>query len=87
MDGRFDSFVRPGFTLIVLDADLLAGLQDLPVTPCLLQPGSEAAQVLGAGPQSAYLVRPDMHVAARMMVATPAAIRRAYAVATAGEKR
>ncbi|MCB1381461.1 MAG: FAD-dependent monooxygenase [Notoacmeibacter sp.] len=77
----------PGFTLIVFDQDLAANLTDLPVTACVLQPGSEAALVLGAGPQSAYLVRPDMHVAARMMEATPATIRRAYAVATAGENR
>ncbi|CUH64315.1 3-(3-hydroxy-phenyl)propionate/3-hydroxycinnamic acid hydroxylase [Thalassovita gelatinovora] len=84
-DGFLSDRLGPGFSLIAFDPDLNAGLADLDLTQVLLPPGSQAAETLAATATSAYLVRPDGHIAARWADATPAAIRHAFALSTAGE--
>ena len=83
-DGFLTDLLGPGFSLIVFDPDL-AGDIGLPgLTPVVLQSGSETAEVLAASPSSAYLVRPDLHIAARWHDATPDAVRQGLTLATAG---
>ncbi|WP_319825964.1 FAD-dependent monooxygenase [Thalassovita sp.] len=64
-DGYLSDLLGPGFTLITFDPRLAKAIFHEDLTTVTLQPGSEAAEVLGAGPQTAYLVRPDSHIAAR----------------------
>ncbi|MDV4169636.1 hypothetical protein [Rhodovulum sp. FJ3] len=62
-----------GFTLITTNPNLaVPGIHVV-----VIQPTSEAAQVLGADPNSAYLVRPDSHIAARWFDETTAAVQSA----------
>jgi len=84
-EGFLSDLLGPGFTLLAFDAGLTAGLAGSDLKTVVLEPGSEAAEVLAAGPRSAYLVRPDLHIAARWTKATPDAVRRALVRATAGE--
>lgn len=72
------------FTIIIFDASFADSFDIDAVERVVLQPASEAAEVLAAGPESAYLVRPDGHIAARWMRATPKAVRYALEVATSG---
>lgn len=69
-DGFLSDLMGPGFTLLCFSE----GLADAPpiddLNICLLQPGSEAAQIYAASAQSAYLIRPDGHIAARWKTAT-----------------
>ncbi|MHA7774117.1 FAD-dependent monooxygenase [Roseibium sp. M-1] len=83
-DGFLTDLLGPGFSLITLDAKLADSLAGLDLTPVVLQPVSEAAEVLSAAPSSAYLVRPDLHIAARWHSATPDAVRQSLNLATAG---
>ncbi|MYM53808.1 FAD-dependent monooxygenase [Thalassovita mangrovi] len=86
-DGFLTDLLGGGFTLLSFDEGLAQGVADLDLDVVVLDPGSEAAQVLAAGPHSAYLVRPDLHIAARWMRATPETLRAAYVRATAGESK
>ena len=71
-----------GFSLIVFDERFAQELDIAGVEVILIDPACEAAQGLGAKPSSAYLVRPDLHIAARWLEATPAAIEHALKIAT-----
>ncbi|MEZ5716380.1 MAG: hypothetical protein R3D85_15205 [Paracoccaceae bacterium] len=82
--GFLSDRLGPSFTALCFDPALARALDGLDLTPVLLQPGSEAAELLHAGPASAYLVRPDSHIAARWHSATPDALRQALALSTAG---
>ena len=65
-----------GYTLVCFDRDLSDEVSRLPGAPdvvCLDHP-SEASRVLGAGQRSAYLVRPDLHIAARWLDASAGTI-------------
>ncbi|WP_269583458.1 FAD-dependent monooxygenase [Roseibium sp. Sym1] len=83
-DGFLSDLLGPGFTLITFGSDLAATLEDLDITHVDLQPGSEAAEVLAAKPTTAYLVRPDLHIAARWYDARPEGIRQALTHSLAG---
>ncbi|MBB5222344.1 3-(3-hydroxy-phenyl)propionate hydroxylase [Amaricoccus macauensis] len=85
VDGGFLSDrLGAGYTLICFDERLAEGVRSLPDAPDVvcLAPDSEAATVLAAGPQAAYLVRPDRHVAARWTTASAEAVRDALARVT-----
>lgn len=65
-----------GYTLVCFDRELSDEVSRLPGAPdvvCLDHP-SEASRVLGAGQRSAYLVRPDLHIAARWLDASAGTI-------------
>lgn len=83
--GFLSDLLGPGFTLISFGSDLADKLADLELTFVNLQPCSEAAEVLAAEATSAYLVRPDMHVAARWHNALPDNVRLGFARSLAGE--
>lgn len=74
-----------GFTLIVFDEEIAASVEGLELKTLVFDPKCEVADILSAGSMSAYLVRPDMHIAARLFTATPVTIRNALTHATAGE--
>jgi len=79
-EGFLSDRLGPGFTLICFDAELagaLKGVADLTVA-CLPCP-SDAAERLSAGTGAAYLVRPDGHIGARWVSATPDEVRAALA--------
>jgi len=84
-DGYLSGLLGPGFTLLAFDESLAEDLFEPGFETVVLQPGSEAAEVLAAGPASAYLVRPDLHIAARWFEASPEAVRQALARSTSGE--
>lgn len=84
-EGFLSDLLGPGFTLLAFDADLARDLAQPDLTVRVLPPDGEAAEVLAAGRKSAYLVRPDLHIAARWTRATPDAVRRALALSTAQE--
>jgi 3-(3-hydroxy-phenyl)propionate hydroxylase len=83
-EGFLTDLLGPGFSLIAFNREIAASVSDLDLETIVLDPGSEAADVLSAIPQSAFLVRPDLHIAARWRIATPDAIRHAFARATGG---
>ncbi|GAB4529478.1 MAG: FAD-dependent oxidoreductase [Roseibium sp.] len=83
--GFLSDLIGPGFSLIAFDRTIADSVSDLDLETIVLDPGSDAAGVLSAMPQSAYLVRPDLHVAGRWLRATSGAIRQAFARATGGK--
>jgi 3-(3-hydroxy-phenyl)propionate hydroxylase len=71
-DGFLSDRMSKGFTLVCFDRQLAAEVGKLPDAPdvvCLDYPG-DASRALGAGPGSAYLVRPDLHIGARWVDAS-----------------
>jgi len=82
--GYLTDQLGPGFSLIVFDEHLANALNLTGIAIVLADPKSETAKVLSAGPASAYLVRPDLHIAARWHSATPELIAHALNAATAG---
>jgi len=76
----------PEFSLICFDQALADQLIVSDLTVCLLQPASETAQILGASADSAYLVRPDGHIAGRWKSARQADILIALKAATVAPK-
>lgn len=84
-DGFLSDLLGPGFSLVTFDNELAGTAADLGLTHIVLPPGSEAARLLSATAGSAYLIRPDTHIAARWRQATPDALRHAFSRATAGE--
>lgn len=83
-DGFLSDLLGPGFTLITFGPDLDEDLAGLDLRLVDLQPHSEAADALAAAPGSAYLVRPDMHIAARWRAVTQEAVRQALNQSLAG---
>ena len=86
-DGFLSDILGEGFTLLCFGD--IQGVKPRPGLTVRVMPAQEAvAQAYGAGPGSAYLIRPDMHVAARWQEATAAAIdaalQRARGHATVG---
>jgi 3-(3-hydroxy-phenyl)propionate hydroxylase len=81
-DGFLLDLLGPGFSVICFDRPLAEQLAEGDLTVCCLQPASEAAQTLGASARSAYLVRPDGHVAGRWKTARSAEVLKALRVAT-----
>ena len=83
-DGYLSDLLGRGFTVILFD-ETLAKNVDLPgVAPVRLDEHSDAATLLSAGPTSAYLVRPDLHIAARWFDATPSDVSLGLETAIAG---
>lgn len=83
-DGFLSDRLGPGFTLIAFDPGVAGGIEHRDLTSLTLDLGSEVAQLLAAGPQTAYLVRPDSHVAGRWAEATPETIRKGLVMALTG---
>ncbi len=71
LDGGFLSDrLGPGFTVLCFDADLAKQIEaacesDEKLRVVLLPPSSEVASRLAASADTAYLLRPDMHIAGR----------------------
>lgn len=85
-DGYLSDLLGTGFSLIMFSQDL-AQTVDLPdVEIIVVQMTSDVGSLLHGGPQSAYLVRPDMHIAARWFKATPAEIKLGLKYALEGAK-
>lgn len=82
-DGFLSDHLGAGFTLIGFDAGLANVVTAADVTPLILDRASEVAAMLNATAQSAYLIRPDMHIAARWRNATSQAVRDALNLSTA----
>ncbi|MCA0848622.1 FAD-dependent monooxygenase [Salipiger thiooxidans] len=77
--GFLSDLMGPGFTAICTDPATAAALPGAPgLTVVTLAPGTPAAEALGATPGSAFLVRPDLHLAARWRSATPGDILSAF---------
>lgn len=74
----------PGFSLVVFDTAQAEIATELGLVHVMVPPQSEAAKILKAGPESAYLVRPDMHIVARWFEASWRDVRDALKRATAG---
>lgn len=79
----------PGFTLLCFDPALAEAVRGLTsaenLTVLLLAPEGNAAQICGANAGSAYLVRPDRHIAARWLQASLQDVETAYGSATGGQ--
>ena len=80
-DGFLSERMGAGFTLVCFDPGLAAAAAELDNPPevVLLPHPCEASRILGAGPRSAYLVRPDLHIGARWVETTPQRIAAALA--------
>lgn len=83
-DGFLSDRVGKNFTLICFDPGLAEAVERLPGAPdvvCLDCPG-EASRMLAAGPDAAYLIRPDLHIGARWFKAAPEKVAAALAALT-----
>ena len=83
-DGYLTERLGTGFSVIVFDPRLAEDLDIAGIAVILVDAESEVARRLGAKQSSAYLVRPDLHIAARLFDATPATLQHALEFA-AGE--
>lgn len=84
-DGFLSDRLGKGFSLILFDAELAQSL-DLPAVEIItIEADSKMATLLGAHRASAYLVRPDMHIAGRWHDATLDVIHLGIEHALAGE--
>lgn len=81
-EGFLTDALGEGFTLIGFDPSITRTVDDLRVSTLVLDPSSHTAERLAAGPETAYLVRPDLHIAARWKSATAADVATALARAT-----
>lgn len=83
-DGFLTDRLGPGFNLLCFDESLAAELRASPdddgLTITVLPPALMAR--FSAGPRSAWLVRPDMHIAGRWHEATAAGIMAGYRAVT-----
>ena len=86
-DGFLSNMMGADFTLICFNQILADDLTDGDFAVRVLLPDSEAAQVFNADRDSAYLVRPDGHVAARWKTASKADVQNAMLVATQTQKK
>ena len=73
-EGYLSDLLGRGFSLIVFDENLAQSIEIPSLEVVVLKPTSEAANLLCAGPFSAYLIRPDLHIAGRWHEATAKAI-------------
>lgn len=85
-DGHLSDKLGEGFSVIVFDSKFAQSLDIPGIEIILVDVCSEAAKLVSADASSAYLVRPDLHIAARWHKATPAAIELGLKHAVAGEK-
>ncbi len=83
-DGFLSEVLGAGFTLIAFDPAIATDIVPDDLTVAILEPGTEAAEILCAGPQTAYIVRPDSHIAARWTTASPEVVRAALHSSTGG---
>lgn len=85
-DGYLSDLLGTGFSLIMFDEDLAQNVNIPGVEIIVVEAKSNIGKLLCAGPLSAYLIRPDLHIAARWFKATPAAIEFGLKHALAGTK-
>jgi len=83
-DGYLSETLGEGFSLIIFDESLAKNMDFPSVDIIVVDTGSEAAKLLSAGRSSAYLVRPDLHIAARWFEAKANAIELGLKYALAG---
>ncbi|MEH6737085.1 MAG: FAD-dependent monooxygenase [Sulfitobacter sp.] len=84
-DEYLSDLLGNGFSLILF-GDALAQKIDIPsVKIIVVEVGSDVGNLLCAGALSAYLIRPDLHIAARWFKATPSAIKLGMKHALAGK--
>ncbi len=83
--GHLVDLLGAGFSVVVFNETLAISITLEGVEVILLPQDSEAAQRLAAGPHSAYLIRPDLYIAARWFNATPALIVDGLTHALTGE--
>lgn len=84
-DGFLTDHLGEGFSLILFDETVANDIQLSSVKIVIIDIQSELAKALSATQNSAYLVRPDLHIAARWHSATHAAIAKGLNDATTGE--
>jgi len=84
--GHLSDHLGQGFTLLTFDPELAKSVGHLPIGTLTLPADSPAAQVLGATARSAFLIRPDSHIAARWSQATPSQIEAAFTKSIGGPR-
>lgn len=84
-NGYLTDVLGAGFSLITTDAKLAKSIKAENLTVIVIEHGSDACEILGAGPNSAYLVRPDYHIAARWFDASSDAVKSALTRAQGGD--
>lgn len=83
-EGYLSDLLGQGFSVIVFGEGIAQNLDIPGVKIIVIKGGADAANLLCAGPLSAYLIRPDLHIAARWYDATPAMIKRGMKHALGG---
>ncbi|MES0827375.1 FAD-dependent monooxygenase [Ruegeria sp. SCP11] len=83
--GYLSDQLAHGFTVLCFDQALVDAIQAAAscenLSVIVLPSGSPVAELYGATKETAYLIRPDRHVAARWKIATPADVLAAYNIA------